>query len=178
MKKITIILFMLLFLSSCATVENPQINLIETTGAVTPKDKVLTEPVKKSLSDDLGSPHKAGLLRERVTDFWSAFIKEDYEKIYFIYDPFFQARTNKFAFMGKLGRLKYHSFEIKGIQVQGNVAKVQLGVVYSLPLMKIKDKEFSQSETFAEFEETWLYIYDNWYKEFFMHAAESGIAEY
>lgn len=157
MKKIALFIIIIIFLASCATtVEKP----------------------KRSLSEDLGSSEKTEILRERINEFWSAFVKEDYEKIYYIYDPFFQAKTNKFAFMGSLGRIKYHSFEIKDIVVQGNVAKVNMSIVYSLPPVRIKAKEFSQPETSTEFEETWLYIYDNWYKEFYMYSAEQGVVEY
>ncbi|MBM4140025.1 MAG: hypothetical protein FJ242_00795 [Nitrospira sp.] len=137
------------------------------------------ETSRKSMSEDLGSPEKVDLLRERVNDFWSAFVKEDYEKIYYLYDPFFRTRTpNKHAFMGTLGKIKYHKFEVKDIKVEGNVAKLKVSVVYSIPKTRFKIAEFSQPETPAEFEETWLYIYDNWYKEYYMHAAEAGIVYY
>jgi len=33
-------------------------------------------------------------------------------------------------------------------------------------------------ETATEFEETWLYIYDNWYKEYFSAMMDKGFAEY
>lgn len=132
----------------------------------------------RSMSDDPGSPEKVTILRDKVSEFWTAFLKEDYERIYYLYDPFFQARTNKHAFMGTLGRMKYHKFEIKDIKVEGNVATVKVNVVYSLPKVIIKTREFSQPETPTEFEEKWLYIYDNWYKEYYMHAIEEGIVYY
>ncbi len=132
----------------------------------------------KGTVENLGSPEKIKLLRQRVNDFWTAFIKKDYEKIYYLYDPFFQAGTNKYAFMGTLGRVKYHEFEIKDIKVEGNVAQVKLSIVYSMPKVRLRLQEFTVSKTQAEFEENWLYIYDNWYKEFYMHALEKGVVYY
>lgn len=162
MRNIALFFIILMLLSSCSiTMEKPNL-----------------EMPKRNLAEELDSPEKTELLRERVQQFWTAFVKGDYEKIYFLHDPFFQAKTNKFSFMGTLGRIKYHTFEIKDINLQGNVAKVTMMVVYSLPPMKLRTKEFSQPETSTEFEETWLFIYDNWYKEFYMKSAEMGVVEY
>ena len=121
---------------------------------------------EQSMVEDQGSEAKIALLGERAKEFWSAFVKEDYEKLYYLYDPFFQARTNRYAFMGKLGRIKYNSFEIKDIKVEGNIGVVTMNVVFSVPKTKFKVQEFSQEPKPAEFEETWLFIGDNWYKEF------------
>lgn len=136
------------------------------------------EPPKRSMVDDLGSPEKAELLRKRVGEFWTAFVKEDYEKIYYLYDPLFQVRANKYAFMGMLGKIKYHEFEIKDIKVEGNVARVKVWVVTLVPEFRFKQLKFSQPEKPVEFEETWLYIYDNWYKEYYMEMMEQGLRYY
>lgn len=133
---------------------------------------------QKRMVEDLGSPEKIELLKERVNEFWTAFVKEDYEKIYYLFDPFFKVRTNKYAFIGNLGRIKYHEFEIKDIKVEGNVAKVKVKVVYSMPKVVLKIKEFSVPRTPDEFEETWLYIYDNWYKEYYLRSIDESIVKY
>jgi len=156
MKNTILVLLMVISVTACASVKSTSRGMVE----------------------DLGSPEKIKLLRQRVNDFWMAFIKEDYERIYYLYDPFFQAGTNKYAFMGTLGRIKYHEFKIKDIKVEGNVAQVKVSLVYSMPKVKLKLQEFAVSKTQAEFEENWLYIYDNWYKEFYMHAVEKGVVYY
>jgi hypothetical protein len=121
---------------------------------------------KMSMVEDPGSPAKVALLRERVETFWTAFTHEDYEKAFYLYDPFFRVNTNKHLFLGRIGTVKYKLFEIKDINVDGNVAHVIVGVVYSVPPVKYKKMEFSQPETYTAIEDTWLYIYDNWYKEY------------
>jgi gamma-glutamylcyclotransferase (GGCT)/AIG2-like uncharacterized protein YtfP len=135
------------------------------------------EPRGKSLSEDLGSPEKVELLRERANDFWSAFVKKDYETVFSIYDPFFRARTDVNTFSGKMV-ITYHKFEISDIKVEGNVAKVKLNIIYSLDKIAIKGQELSQPETEAEFEETWLYLYDNWYREYYLESVGAGFAKY
>lgn len=121
---------------------------------------------EKNMAEDEGSEAKVALLRERVDEFWSSFVKEDYEKLYFLYDTFFQAKTNKYTFMGTLGRVKYHSYEIRDIKVERNIGFVTMNVVFSIPKFKFKAAEFSQEPKLMTFEEKWLFIGDKWYKEY------------
>jgi hypothetical protein len=132
----------------------------------------------KSLSDDLGSPEKAALLKERATEFWSAFVKQDYAKVFDMQDPFFRTAKKKDAYMASLGTIRYHKFEIKDVTVEGNTAKVKTRVVFSVPKTKIKQLTVSAPETEREFDDKWLYVYDNWYKEYYSEMVESGIADY
>jgi uncharacterized protein YchJ len=121
---------------------------------------------KKGIVEDEGSESKIALLRERADGFWSAFVKEDYEKLFSFYDTFFQAKTNKYTFMASLGRIKYHSYEIKDVRLEGNIGFVTLNVLYSIPKFKFKAAEFSKEPTLTKIEEKWLFISDKWYKEY------------
>lgn len=156
MKDRILVLFMIISLTACASMKSTSKNMVE----------------------DLGSPEKIELLRQSVNDFWTVFIEEDYEKVYYLYDPFFQSFTNKYAFMGTMGRIKYHEFEIKDIKVEGNVARVKVRLVYSIPKTKFKRAEFSVPKTQGETESTWLYIYHNWYKEYYMKMMDKAVVEY
>jgi hypothetical protein len=135
---------------------------------------------ENSMAEDPGSPKKIALLRERVNDFWSASVKGDYEKVYSLYDPFFRAKhSDKSSVIGTLiGKIKYHKFEVKDINVEGNVAKVKVSIVYSVPGVKMKIQVFKVPETSAEFEEGWFYIYDNWYKEYYSTMVEKSSIDY
>jgi uncharacterized protein YchJ len=119
-----------------------------------------------TMVEDQGSPAKVELLRERATEFWTAFVKDDYARLYHLYDPFFRARMNENAFISNTGAVKYHSFRIENVKVDGNIGHVKLQVVYSVPKMKFKRQDFSKAPTPAEFEELWLFVGDNWYKEY------------
>jgi hypothetical protein len=135
---------------------------------------------ENSMVEDPGSPKKIALLRERANEFWNASVKEDYEKVYSLYDPFFRAsHADRSAVISQsMGKIKYHKAEVKDIQVEGNIAKVKVSIAYSVPAVRMKVQVFSVPETPAEFEETWLYIYDNWYKEYYRAAVEKGFADY
>jgi|WetSurMetagenome_2_1015567.scaffolds.fasta_scaffold15932_2 hypothetical protein len=135
--------------------------------------------LENSMVEDQGSPKKIDLLRERANDFWNAIVKEDYEKAYSIYEPFFRATYTGSTGIDKVkGKIKYHKAEVKDIQVEGNIAKVKVSIVYSLPPTRFKTQVFTQPETPSEFEETWLYVHDNWYKEYYMAVVEKGVANY
>jgi hypothetical protein len=128
--------------------------------------------------EDLGSPRKVDLLRQRANEFWTAFVKKDYDTVYSIFDPFFRERIDKNAFIGKLA-VKYYEFEVKDVKVEGNVAKVRVRIVSSVPgVMGKLGKIMSSPPAPSEFDETWLYVYDNWYKEYRMGMVEKPIAYY
>jgi hypothetical protein len=135
---------------------------------------------KKSMVDDLGSPEKTALLRQRAEEAWTVFVNEDWDKAFYYFDPFFRIRTNKYGWMGTMGKIKWHEYEIKDIKVEGNYAEVTVKIVYSVEKMVVKGarKPISKPKTDAEFAEKWLYIYDNWYKEYFMYAVEEGVVKY
>jgi hypothetical protein len=157
MKKVFLLLsIVILFSNSCTSVESRG----------------------KSMSEDLGSPAKVALLRERANDFWAAFVLGDYARVYHLYDPFYQKSTSEKQFVGNMGTIQYHEFEIKDIKVEGNVAKVRVGIVYSMAHVKFKQREFSVDKTPAEFTETWLYVYDNWYKEYYSTVLDDSVVQY
>jgi uncharacterized protein YchJ len=133
---------------------------------------------KANMSDDLGSPEKVALLKERAHDFWTAFVEEDYKRVYDIYDPFFRARVDFQGFMGLTGKLKYHSFKIKDATVEGNIGKVKVELAFSLTKTLYEHAEFSSPESTTEFEATWLYIYDNWYKEWYLSSLDDSYTRY
>jgi hypothetical protein len=131
-----------------------------------------------NMVEDPGSPAKVALLRERANEFWRASVNEDYEKTFSLFDPFFQASTNRHLFLGTRGMIKYHSFKIEDVKVDGNVGHVKMGIVYSIPKVIFRKAEFSKPETPAEFEETWLFVGANWYKEYKEENQSRGVADY
>lgn len=133
---------------------------------------------KVNMSEDIGSPEKIALLKERANDFWTAFVQEDYESVYNIYDPFFRSRLDYQGFMGLTGKIKYHSYKIKDVMVEGNIGKVKTEIVFSLTKTLYKQAEFSVPESTTEFEDKWLYIYDNWYKEWYLSSLDDSYARY
>jgi hypothetical protein len=156
MKRILYISMVLLMFTACAGVEQK----------------------KTSLSEDMGSPEKVALLKQRATEYWTAFVAKDYNKVYSLNDPFFRARMDMNSYLGKLGTIIYYAFEIKDIKVEGNVATVKVKVDYSIKSAKTSKTESLAPESTAEFEGTWLYVYDNWYTEYRGPMIEIGIVEY
>jgi hypothetical protein len=161
MKKILLILIFGIVITACAHV-----------------DVTKTESTQKSLIDDLGSPEKVALLRDRAVELAQAFINADYEKVYSLYDPFFRERQNKYQYIGSLGKIQYHKYDVKDVKVEGNIGKVTIDVIYSMDRTVFNKLEFSKEETPAEFIQTWLYIDDNWYHEYHSSLFDAGYVRY
>lgn len=137
-------------------------------------------PQEKSqrLTDDLGSPRKVKLLENRASEYWAAMVKGDLKTAYTYFDPFLRARMSPEQFAEKHGLVKYHDYSVEKVKVEGNIGTVTVKVKYSVPKVRIKEKEFSMPETTKEIVERWLFVYDNWYKEYYLALFESGMVEY
>ncbi len=135
-------------------------------------------PVNNSLVNDLGSPDKVKLLEQRATGFWEAMVKHDLQKAYEFYDPFMRSRMSVHEFINKHGLVRYDSFAIEDIKVEGNIGTVKITVTYHVPKVKVFKREFTMPKTTRTFEERWLYVYDNWYKEYYLRMMEAGMAFY
>ena len=133
---------------------------------------------KESLSEDMGSPEKIALLRERAEDFWSAYVNADFERAYPIFDPFFRAKSPREDYLTKVGSLQYHAYEIGDVKVEGNVGTVTVKVTYSLKTVTLNKQTFSAPESETQFNEKWLYVYDGWYKEYYIESLDITFAEY
>jgi hypothetical protein len=136
------------------------------------------EQRKAGMSEDLDSPEKAALLKQRVSEYWTAFINKDYETTFALNDPFFRARSNKNVYIGKMGTVLYDRFEITDIKIEGNVARVKTRIVFSVPNAKVSKLEFKLPETTSETDSLWIYVYDNWYREHRPDVTDEGTAEY
>ncbi len=131
-----------------------------------------------NMAEDLGSPAKVKLLEKRASEYWATMVKGDLREAYKYYDPFMKARMSAEEFVLNHGVVKYHDFKITNVKVEGNVAKVTVKVKYSVPKIRVKLREFEIPEKEEEFDETWLFVYDNWYKEYYLRLFETGIASY
>jgi hypothetical protein len=106
-------------------------------------------------------------LRRRVEESWDAFMSDDYEKAFNLSDPFFRARNRVEDYLTRRGKIKYHSYKVGDISIEGNIAKVNMEIEYSVPKMMFQGKVFSKPKTKVNFVETWVFVYDDWYKEYY-----------
>jgi hypothetical protein len=132
-----------------------------------------------SLATDYTSQAKRDLLRDRINACWQTLSNGDYESAYSFFDPFFRGRTPLKSYLTNSGRIIYYQYGILDTKVEGNVAKVAMKVSYSLPKVKAKSgAEFEKPMTETTMTETWVYVYDNWYKEFFDPMSETVHTKY
>ncbi len=133
---------------------------------------------KTSLAEDPGSSNKVQMLKERASQYWSLMAKGNLKEAYAYYDPFLRARMSPEEFIEKHSAVKYHEAAVTNVKVEGNIGTVTVKVRYSVPKVKVRQKEFELPETTTDFEERWLFIYDNWYKEYYLRYFDSGVAFY
>jgi uncharacterized protein YchJ len=131
-----------------------------------------------NMSGDLGSPEKHGLLKKRADQFWSAFVSKDYDTVYNMFDPFFRATMNRETFKSHGFIVNYLEYEVSDVKVRGNIGSASVRIKYSLQgnLARFNVKKDSIVET--EFSEKWLYVYDTWYKEYYIESADLKYADY
>lgn len=133
---------------------------------------------KTSLAEDPGSPKKVEMLKTRASQYWAAMTKGNLKEAYTFYDPFLRARMSPEEFVEKHSAVKYHEATVTNVKVEGNIGTVSVKVKYSVPKVKIRQREMEVPETTTDFEERWLFIYDNWYKEYYLRYFETGAAYY
>lgn len=122
---------------------------------------------------------KERLLAERVKLLWDAMVKRDRETIYDMYDPFFKSRENKLTFAGRQIPIYYYNPEIRQIDIKGNVATVKVKIEYEIKGFKTQlGTVINEPKKEVITTETWLFIDDNWYKEYIDQIFDSTLAPY
>ncbi len=118
------------------------------------------------LMHDPGSEKKTAMLRARAEKFWNFLMDGSYESVYGLYDPFFRGRFRKVDYLSATGMVKHHSFEIEDVQVEGNMGRVTLSYKYEIPAISTRLGTVARPPTEARISEAWLFIDENWYKEY------------
>lgn len=126
----------------------------------------------------LSKEEKDGLLRERVAFNWQAMIDRDRGKMYDHYDPFFRSRIGREWFIGQQMPIYYHSFKIEKVDMQGNVAKAETRVEYSIRHIGLLGKEIFKDRTEAVIKDTWLFVDNNWYRHYYDSFTDGTFAHY
>lgn len=109
---------------------------------------------------------KDQLLNKSVADYWNAMMQGDLRRAYEHQDPFYKARTPFDAFAAHRGRFIYHSHEIRAIEIDGNVARVQSVTNFEIPKITIMGHEQSIEPRDFPIEDTWLYIDGTWVRQY------------
>lgn len=119
-------------------------------------------------------------LKERVSELWKLQVEGNRSAMYDYYDPFFRARVTREAFAGAAKwPIFYYAPEVLAVFIQDNIARVMVKMEYEIkglitPMGRKIDQERKQNIT----QETWLYIDNNWYRQFIDYITDSSIAKY
>ena len=118
-------------------------------------------------------------LRERITSYWQAKQDDEHETAYEVFDPFFRARRSLDDYLATSGRIKYHSHEINSVDITDRIAKVQVTVEASVPEFTMDTGEkASRPKQSYQISETWLFIGDDWYREYYEEQGDLKFTRY
>jgi hypothetical protein len=123
---------------------------------------------------------RLSMLRARVEDFWKGMIATEWSRLYDFYDPFYRTKETRNKFIGGRGGINYYAAEIVGIKQQGNIADVRLKVSMEVPDIELLGgkKQAGLPRHERVMEERWLWLDDNWFREFRNSASQEGFAPY
>ena len=117
-------------------------------------------------SQALSKEEKEKLLRDRVMTVWTAMVGGDRGIVYDMYDPFYRAKQDRDAFKGKAINIYYYNPYIEEIDIKGDVATVKVRQTYEIKGIKMLGKEVNQPPKEAITTETWIFVDNNWYREY------------
>lgn len=122
--------------------------------------------------------YKEQLLRQRVAERWQSMVDDNKSKTYEYYDPFFRSLITPENMPGLKSPAKYYSFDIKGIDMQGNVAFVDVEVEYSYSLIGSLGQKIERERTKVVINNTWLYMDGTWWLKFVDAITDGTFAQY
>jgi len=77
------------------------------------------------------------MLRSKVEAFWNARLEQNKEKEWSLYDPVYRSKFNKVKWIKDKNGLKFDSFSITSVSVNGQFARVKGLTTYQLPKEKM-----------------------------------------
>jgi len=114
-----------------------------------------------------------------MANYWQAMMDRQYETSYAFMDPFFRDSRSLQNYRDMMGIVQYHSFELGRVIQKGNIAKVEIKVEGSVPeFTGPSGKKISQPRKPMSFVDTWLFVNDDWYREYYDGVSEVSLTRY
>lgn len=118
-------------------------------------------------------------LRERMSKYWQAMIDRNYDVSYAFMDPFFRDARTLADYKSMVGFVQYHSYAFDRMAQKGNLAKVALTIEGEVPEFKTPSgKKITQPRKPISFVDTWVFVNNDWYREFYDGVGEISYTRY
>lgn len=123
---------------------------------------------------------REALLRERSQAYWQAMLDEDYTTNYDFLDPFFRERVSRIDYLAGMGRIKYTEANLEDVEIDGSRAMVVTQIRASVPPFRAPrtGEMISVPEREAKVFNVWLWLDDNWYKEYYLEGQDLKYTRY
>jgi hypothetical protein len=119
-------------------------------------------------------------LKIRVNEYGQTLIKKDYQASYNLLDPFYKARVDFLGHLQNQGRISYTTAEFASAAIQGNLATIKFHVIASVPAFTsdVTGKTLQAPIKDMILPMNWLWIDNDWYKEYYSEARELRYTRY
>jgi hypothetical protein len=122
------------------------------------------DEVQNKFTNPLKVTADASQIEGRVKLWWQSRLDADWGTSYELSDPFVRALTPKRNYLSSQGTIKYHSFEVVGVEIVRELtAKVKIKYVYEMPEVDINGRKYTIPKRDAEVEQDWIWVDGNWY---------------
>lgn len=136
-----------------------------------------SEPASESATT---IPASEQALRKRIDGFWNAMIAAEHDRVYTFYDPFYRADNSWLIYRSNVGRIQYDNYQIQDVQIDGPVAKVKMTTSATVPPFRAPTtgEMISIPRRDIPLTDTWLWIDDNWYREYYSESKNLKYTHY
>jgi hypothetical protein len=111
-------------------------------------------------------PDDREVLEKRVREYWDLMIElspKSVDTVYRFESPSFREKVSFPEYIHRFKTRKYLTAEIKGIEIEGNKARVALFLTFRVALPNIsKNMPKSEDEKWVKVEGTWYHIPSEW----------------
>ena len=116
-------------------------------------------------------------LEQRVKTFWSNRVAGDFSNELDMYDFYYKSTMTKKAYLDSVGTIKYNSYAIKDILIEGNVATVKMTINYEVPpvVLPLTGQKISTPPTEIEASIKWVWVEDDWFQVYVAPMAQQTL---
>jgi hypothetical protein len=116
-------------------------------------------------------------LEQRVKALWNNRVKGDFSNEYDMYDFYYKSTMTKKVYLDGVGTIKYNSYDIKDMHIEGNEATVKMTINYEVPpvVLPMTGQKVSTPATDVDASIKWVWVEDDWFQVYVAPLAQQTL---
>ena len=116
-------------------------------------------------------------LEQRVKELWNNRVAGEFNNEYDMYDFYYKSTMTKKAYLDGVGTIKYNSYAIKEMHIEGNEANVKMTINYEVPpvVLPMTGQKVSTPATDVEASVKWVWVEDDWFQVYVAPLAQQTL---